>query len=175
MLMHKDRKSEQRRIKKQAVAMRKRTSKEIKGPPHGHLINPKTKKKRNLQKRSNCPHSVLVTGRARLVAHPAVNIRIADILFELLPPLLIHLLVGVVREHEESANDQAATDDGGKAERRVQRRGEELVDQGDDENSQERGDGRQNGRCQTDQDKERARESCSNSESALDQKKKKHA
>lgn len=76
-----------------------------------------------------------------LVAHSAVNIRVADIFLKLLPPFLIHLLICVVREHEEGTDDQATADDGSEAERRVERRREELVDEGDNENGQKGGDG----------------------------------
>jgi hypothetical protein len=80
------------------------------------------------------------------------------VLFEILSPLLVHLFVTGPAEQHERPDDEQAADNGRGCKWRVQRRREKLIDNGDDEDGKECGDGREYGRCERDENQKGARE-----------------
>lgn len=86
-----------------------------------------------------------VNGRQRLI------VKLARALLSPVPPFLLHLLVRGPRQQKKRADDQKTAENGRRGQRRVERRGEQLVDNGDDEYSEQRGNGGENGGSERDQ------------------------
>jgi hypothetical protein len=77
---------------------------------------------------------------------------------ELHPALLVHLPVRRPAEQAKRADDEQPADERGGGQRAVERRGEQLVYDGDDEDGEEGGDGGEDGGGQADEDEEGAGE-----------------
>lgn len=76
-----------------------------------------------------------------------------------MPPLLIHLAIRGPTQQQERADDEQTADNGGARERGIEWWGEELVDEGDDEDCEECGDRGQDGASKGDEDEEGTGES----------------
>lgn len=73
--------------------------------------------------------------------HRLLIVHLTRTILQLMSSLLVHLLIRRVRQEDKCTNNQHATHDSRRCKWRVERRREELVDDGDDEDCEQGGDG----------------------------------
>ena len=87
-------------------------------------------------------------------------VQFAGALLELAPPLFVHLFVCSPGEQEKCTDDEDTAQDSSWGERRVERRRKQLVDERDDEDSQQRSHRGQHGARQAYENEEGPGECC---------------
>lgn len=95
---------------------------------------------------------------APTIQQQVLVVQLRRTLLQLMPPLLIHLFVRRPRKQNKRADNKQPADDSSAGQRRIERRGEKLVDKGNDEDGEEGGDGGQHGAGEGDEDEEGAGE-----------------
>lgn len=87
-----------------------------------------------------------------------IDVTLLHLPCQLIPPLLVHLLVRRPTKDDEGADDQRAAHNRGARKRRVKGWGQELIDNGDDEDGEESGYGGEHRRGEGNEDQEGAGE-----------------